>query len=377
MFFYSSSKIWLILLKSIYILPVLTTIIQYYNYALFGLSASVLAKNYFPNSDISLQILQIFAVIAFSAVARPIGSIIFGTIGDIYGRSYTLKITVIIFIISSGLTAILPDYNTIGIFSTICLLLLRMLLIAGLAGESDGIRIYITEKVSKKQQYFSNGIVTACTQIGVLLASASCILVEYNFYNWRYNFAIGGFLGFVILFFRFYWYESVEFTNYQKSDSYLLLSKLSIKQIIVNYFKLLSIGIVITGAVGGLYSFYILFFPAYIHNILHINTSINMKICIFFMLILFIITSIIAGKLSDIYSPRKIMLISCIILLILSVVICLYLANAQIKVITLFMVAIFMPFYSVPAQIYFKNRLQIGVCYRIFSLSHSIGSLIL
>ena len=119
-----------------------------------------------------------------------------------------------------------------------------------------------------------------------------------------------GFLGFVILFFRFYWYESVEFTNYQKSDSYLLLSKLSIKQIIVNYFKLLSIGIVITGAVGGLYSFYILFFPAYIHNILHINTSINMKICIFFMLILFIITSIIAGKLSDIYSPRKIMLIS-------------------------------------------------------------------
>ena len=119
----------------------LGTIVEYYDYSLYGFSAGIIAEKFFPGVDKVSSLMYVFAIYALSYLAKPIGSIFFSKIGDKYGRRFSLKITMVGIAIPTLIIGILPEYNSIGVLTTQILVLCRFFQGFFVAGEYDGAAI--------------------------------------------------------------------------------------------------------------------------------------------------------------------------------------------------------------------------------------------
>src|SRR4051812_18536766 len=87
----------------------LGTIVEYYDYSLYGFSAGVIATKFFPHTDYLSSLINVFAVYAVAYLSKPIGSLIFGLVGDLYGRRVALSITIIGIVIPTMIIGLLPE----------------------------------------------------------------------------------------------------------------------------------------------------------------------------------------------------------------------------------------------------------------------------
>jgi MFS family permease len=115
------------------------TTIEWYDFFLYStVTGLVFAKLYFPNSDPLVGTLQAFLIYAVGFVARPVGAAIFGHYGDRIGRKSTLIATLMLMGIATFLVALVPTYETIGIWGAIILTVLRFVQGVGVGGEWGG-----------------------------------------------------------------------------------------------------------------------------------------------------------------------------------------------------------------------------------------------
>src|SRR5213080_1469537 len=115
------------------------TVIEAYDFLLYVLVAPlVFAKLFFPESDPLVGTLQAFGVYAVGFIARPIGAAIFGHYGDRIGRKATLIATLMLMGIATFLVALVPTYESIGIWGAIILTVLRFVQGIGVGGEWGG-----------------------------------------------------------------------------------------------------------------------------------------------------------------------------------------------------------------------------------------------
>ena len=92
--------------------------LEYYDFALYGLaSALIFSKLFFSNLDPATALIASFATFGVGFVARPLGGLFFGTIGDRLGRKWVLVVTILLMGGSSTLVGALPTYDTIGIWA--------------------------------------------------------------------------------------------------------------------------------------------------------------------------------------------------------------------------------------------------------------------
>jgi MFS transporter, MHS family, proline/betaine transporter len=348
------------------------TIIQYFNYALFGLSAICLSKNLMPGGDEQSKLFNFFALIILSILARPLGSFIFGMLGDIVGRKISIIFSGMISSFATILVSQIPNFEDIGIIASICLILSRMLFLASFSGEVDGIRIYISESVSPKKQYLSNGIVSLFTQSGSLLASIFIIKSGDNPEYWRIWFLLGGITGLLATVLRFYLTESNEFTTGKTTGE---IFNLKLHQIILGQFKLFIKLFIIFGCIGIFYQFNIIFLPSYLLTI----KKININSYIPFFIILYGGFSPLWGYLSDKYGPKVVVNFSgfAIVNSYIFMIYCIKHEHYLYIPYVIMCVSMFSSGISSPAQILIKKNINIAIRYRLFSVSHSIGSLLL
>src|SRR5579883_2486990 len=99
---------------------------EWYNFLLFGYLASVISKLFFPSDDALLSLTLTFTLFALSFLVRPLGGILFGWIGDTYGRQRALVISLVFIAAPTFLIGCLPTYQDIGITSPILLCILRI-----------------------------------------------------------------------------------------------------------------------------------------------------------------------------------------------------------------------------------------------------------
>jgi MFS family permease len=125
----------------------LGTAFEWYDFYLYGILASIIAKNFFNFIDPSLGF--IFALLTFASgfIVRPLGAIIFGRFGDLYGRKKTFLITISLMGLATILVGLLPNYNSIGFIAPTILVTLRMLQGFAVGGEYGGAAIYVAENV--------------------------------------------------------------------------------------------------------------------------------------------------------------------------------------------------------------------------------------
>ena len=175
----------------------LGTMIEWYDFYIFGSLAVVLSTKFFPTDNPSAAFLSTLATFAAGFVVRPFGALFFGRLGDLIGRKYTFMVTLLIMGGATFLIGCIPSYKTIGFLAPLLVLLLRLLQGLALGGEYGGAATYVAEHAPKNQKgYWTSWIQTTATA-GLLVSLMVILLTKgilskeaFEEWGWRVPFWI-------------------------------------------------------------------------------------------------------------------------------------------------------------------------------------------
>lgn len=171
----------------------LGTMFEFYDFVIYGLStALVFNVLFFPADDPLVGTLLAFATFAVGFLARPIGGILFGHLGDRRGRKPAIVMTITIMGVATVLIGALPTYATIGVWAPILLLVLRIAQGIALGGEFGGAGVLAVEHALPGRRGLAGGIVAGGNAVGVILATAvfaavTTFLPEQTFLTWGWR----------------------------------------------------------------------------------------------------------------------------------------------------------------------------------------------
>ena len=125
------------------------TLIEYYDFSLYGYLAVVIAPLFFPSDDPVTSLLSALAVFGTAYLIRPLGGIVFGHIGDKYGRKRALLATLVCMGVGSTLMGVLPTQAQVGIWATVLLVAVRLVQGFSAGGEVGGSATFISESTPR------------------------------------------------------------------------------------------------------------------------------------------------------------------------------------------------------------------------------------
>lgn len=154
------------------------TALEWYDFFLFG-TASALVFNhlYFATEDPVTATLASFATFGVGFLARPLGAILFGKLGDQYGRKPALLLSIVVIGVATGLVGLLPDYHAIGMAAPILLTVLRLLQGIAVGGEWGGATTIAIEHAPPEKRGRYAAMVQLGSPVGTLLSSGAFALV--------------------------------------------------------------------------------------------------------------------------------------------------------------------------------------------------------
>ena len=172
------------------------TIVEWYEFFLYGTAATlVFGKLFFPQTANNLDgIIAAFATYAVGFIARPLGGVVFGHIGDRIGRKSLLQFSLILIGASTFLMGCLPGFDTIGYWAPALLVLLRFIQGFALGGEWGGAVLLVTEHSPNRSRAFWGSFPQAGVPLGNVLATVvllllSTFLSEEAFLAWGWRVA--------------------------------------------------------------------------------------------------------------------------------------------------------------------------------------------
>ncbi len=188
---------------------VLGTTIEWYDYALYGAAASVvIGPLFFSGIGTSGASLAAFATFAVGFVARPLGGVVIGHLGDRFGRRPAMLLSVILMGIATVGIGLLPTAEVWGVWAVALLVLLRLLQGFGAGAELTGAMTLVAEYVEPKKRGLYTSMVLATPPLGIALATVCFFLVSLGEeaallgWAWRIPFLISGLLFVVAIFIR-------------------------------------------------------------------------------------------------------------------------------------------------------------------------------
>lgn len=363
--------------KRAFFIALFSIMVQYYDHYLFGFLAAIISKYFIPASNPTVQLLNTYFIMFVAVIAKPIGSIVLGRIGDLYGRSTALTLSLIGTSIGSLVISMIPGYQHIGILSALILLIARMCIMSCIAPGTDGVRIFIYEQIGKKKQCLGNGLATAATCVGIFIASSSAwffTLTIMPSYAWRFAFVLGSIMGFIMVIIRTYY--KVDDSNFTKLEAtYDEFKDQPILTIIKNNLKLFLIIMLVAGAIGSTNQFYVIFFGTYNFETLKIIEQSTMKLYTSIAIAIYMVCAIIGGLCADYFGRLKIAFLASVSLILITTFMMIKISQGQSSITLYFLTMATLPFLTMPTLAFLKQSLPIVIRYRVFSLGHSIGSI--
>lgn len=220
--------------RHITLLASLGSALEYYDFVIYGMMASYLSAVFFPPQNSARAVLQTFLIFAVGYLARPVGGAVIGLIGDRYGRRPAFLLSTTLMALSTLMIALLPCYDTLGIYTVLLLVFFRILQGLSFGGELPGAMTIVAEFSPHHRQGRKTSLVVASTSLGALLASGVLYLIstklsqtEILSWGWRLPFLGGGILGLLLLVARNTINETPVFLQNNTRDRKFLLSLLT------------------------------------------------------------------------------------------------------------------------------------------------------
>ncbi|MEY4964615.1 MAG: hypothetical protein RL274_198 [Pseudomonadota bacterium] len=199
------------------------TVFEWYDFYLYGSLATYITRHFF--SGVNETTGYIFALLAFAAgfAVRPFGALIFGRLGDLWGRKNTFLVTMLLMGVSTFAVGLLPSYASVGVIAPIALVSLRLIQGLALGGEYGGAATYVAEHAPPGRRGFYTSWIQTTATVGLFL-SLIVIMVTRNQlgtqdfaeWGWRLPFLLSGVLLGVSLWIRLRLNESPVFQRLVK-----------------------------------------------------------------------------------------------------------------------------------------------------------------
>ncbi|WP_409438260.1 MFS transporter [Scandinavium sp.] len=294
--------------------------IEWYEFAVYGFLATVIAKNFFQLAGEAplTSLILTYAAFAVAFFFRPLGAVVFGRIGDRIGRKPTLILVLVMMTFATTAIGLVPVYASIGVAAPLLLTALRILqgLFAG--GEYGGAVSLMTEFAPRGKRGLYGAWQSFTVALGLLagagiVALMSALLTPEAMldWGWRVPFYLALPMGAVALWLRMHMEETPSFVRQQKTDTP------AVKASVSGTFKAIVTGIgrlMVWSAAG--YT-YLVIMPSYLQSALH--TGFNQALLIAVISnIGFAVTILPSGMLSDKIGRRAVMVIATVLLLALA-----------------------------------------------------------
>ncbi|MFD5027741.1 MFS transporter [Streptomyces sp. NPDC058373] len=177
----------------------LASAVEWYDYFIFGIAAAlVLGDLYFPADNPTAGVLAAFATFAVGFLARPIGGIVAGQLGDKKGRKPMLVLALTVMGLATTGIGLLPTYETIGVAAPILLVLLRIAQGAAVGAQWGGAMLLATEYAPEGKRGIYGSVVQLGVPIGVVTANSVFLLAgaltsdqAFTSWGWRVPFLVG------------------------------------------------------------------------------------------------------------------------------------------------------------------------------------------
>lgn len=201
-------------------------LLEWYDWNVYASFAVYIAAHAFNNDDPTSALLSALAVFAVGFIARPFGGFLFGWIGDRRGRKFSLTLAIVLASIGSLTIAVMPTYEAIGPWSSLILLLARLLQGLAHGGELPSSQVFLSEVAPPQRRgLWSSWIYVSGTTgilIGVLLAAILNLTLtpeQLDAFGWRIPFALGALGGLYTLYLRRNMKESAAFEQVAVSNA--------------------------------------------------------------------------------------------------------------------------------------------------------------
>lgn len=202
------------------------TFVEWYDFVTYAVTAPTLALLFFPRSNPTAAILGTMAIFAVGFIARPLGGVVFGYLGDRFGRIRIMAFVILMMGLATGAIGLLPTYAQIGLLAPILLLVFRLLQGFSTGGEHSGALSFVLESAPAKQRGFWIAIIYAVTILPSLVLGFGIIALRgtigddaYTAWGWRLPFLIGAILAAAGLWIRMRLSDPEEFVQAKKEDS--------------------------------------------------------------------------------------------------------------------------------------------------------------
>ncbi|MGU3386308.1 MFS transporter [Methylobacterium sp. D53M] len=176
--------------------------LEWYDFATYGYFSAVIGRNFFPSDSPTTSLLSAFAVFAAAFFMRPIGGIVFGHIGDRYGRKTALLLSAGLMAVSTFLMGCLPTYASAGLLAPVLLVVLRLGQGLSVGGEYTSSAIFLSETAAPARRGLTGSLACIGAAGGILLGSIAGTLVtglltpeDVHQWGWRLPFLFGIVLG--------------------------------------------------------------------------------------------------------------------------------------------------------------------------------------
>ena len=188
---------------------VIGNVLEWYDFSVYAFVAITIGKNFFPAGSETTKLLASFGAFGLGFVARPLGGIVLGRLGDVRGRKTALVLTILLMAIGTTMIGLIPSYASIGIAAPLLLVFARLLQGFSAGGEWGGSTTFIVEWAPAARRGYYGSFQQSSVVTGLLLGSAVVALMNtaltqeaMSDWGWRVPFLLGAILGPVGLYLR-------------------------------------------------------------------------------------------------------------------------------------------------------------------------------
>ncbi|OGT07007.1 MAG: hypothetical protein A2103_01610 [Gammaproteobacteria bacterium GWF2_41_13] len=183
--------------------------LEYYDFIIYALLSPYISEQFFPTSHPSAAMLATLAVFAIGYLIRPIGGIIFGMLGDRFGRKHYFALTLLLMALSTFCMGIAPTYHRFGLFAPLLFIGFRIIQGISFGAELPGSLTFLIEHIHEKSRGTHCGFMISSVGLGSSLGALIAYLTSQLFttaqmttFGWRIPFLLGGFLAIIAYFIR-------------------------------------------------------------------------------------------------------------------------------------------------------------------------------
>jgi MHS family proline/betaine transporter-like MFS transporter len=200
--------------------------VEWYDFALYGAFATILAITYFPSADRDANLLAAFAVFSTAFIFRPVGALLFGRLGDRSGRRQVLMLVIIVMSLATAGVGMLPGYAAIGLLAPVLLIVLRVAQGLSAGGEAAAASAFVVEYAPVDRRGWYGGWIWATLALGLAAATGTATLLAWwlppatlEAWAWRLAFLAALPVGLIGLYLRLRLDETPRFRAVQRADA--------------------------------------------------------------------------------------------------------------------------------------------------------------